>query len=81
MEQRIEDKSKGTDAAGRAKVRAKVIREIETLYKNRVGKFARIADPAKRGMLLACSFVTPLACTKDPYCNRGETQYDWGCMC
>ena len=41
MEQRIEDKAKGKDAAGRTKV----IREIETLYKNRVGKFARIADP------------------------------------
>ena len=42
MEQRIEDKSEGKDAAGRTKV----IREIETLYKNRVGKFACIADPA-----------------------------------
>lgn len=42
MEMKIEDKAKGMDVDGRAKV----IREVEILYKNRVGKFARIADPA-----------------------------------
>lgn len=36
MEMKIEDKAKGMDVDGRAKV----IREVEILYKNRVGKFA-----------------------------------------